>query len=378
MFKKFIHFIEAQIDAFKYGLWRLIGVSDPLQIKCYTGYGNHSTLRVGGRVLQLKNLSKTGASDSAWKNFVNVVKNWFTDEVPAARIEVRFQDFHSRIITDEEGYFEIEIPLETISSDASMWHEVELTLLEPRDQEIVTAQAVAQIPERGSEFGIISDIDDTVIFTGATSILQMVKNTLLGNAHTRVVFNGVSALYAALARGKDGRGRNPFFYVTSSPWNLYDLILQIFELRSIPRGTLFMTDWGIDNQKFFTSGHHRHKKGAIIDILEFYPDLNFILIGDSGQEDPEIYSDILSHYPDRVLAIYIRDVTTGARDEVLSKLVERASKTGTDLVFAEESFQIAEHAVSKGYIRRSEIPAIVGQQQSDRQEAVEEGADPLE
>lgn len=378
MWKRIAHLIETEVDDVKYGVERLAGLQKPLQIKCYNGYGNRDFVRIGGRVLVQADLPKTGASDSAWKNFLNSSRNWFTDEVPGAKLQAAFQNSIIDIVADEEGYFLEEISFDPPGSGSELWAEVELTLLDPVDEMPVTARAVAQVPGAGCEFGVISDIDDTVMHTGATDILSMAKNTLLGNAHTRVVFNGASALYAALARGIDGRGRNPFFYVTSSPWNLYDLITQVFEIRNIPRGTLFMKDWGIDEDKFIKSGHHTHKKKAITDVLEFYPKMKFILIGDSGQEDPEIYTDVLSEFPDRILAIYIRDVTKVDRDAAVKALAEKAREQNVDLILTEESYALAEHAVEKGFIRKSELPAVAGQQQADREEAVEDGADPLD
>lgn len=377
MWKKIVHLIESELDSVRYGIERLAGSSVPLRIQTYLGYGDANSLRVSGRVLRQRNLPEAGASDSEWRNFLNMTRNWFTDEVPHARLEARFRDVVVSGEADEEGYFSIELPAGIETANAAMWQEVELTLLDPVGDDPVTARAIVQLPSLGSEFGVISDIDDTVIHTGATDLFEMAKNTLLGNAHTRVVFNGVSALYAALARGIDGRGRNPFFYVTSSPWNVYGLLTEIFELRSIPRGPLFMTDWGIDDEKFLMSGHHSHKKGAIRRVLSFYPELKFILIGDSGQQDPEIYTDILNEFPGRILAVYIRDVTETPRDANVERLAEKADEMGVDLILAEESNAIAAHAVANGWIRECELPAIAGQAQADGAEAIADGADPL-
>ena len=377
MWKKLIHLVESELDSIKYGIERLVGSNDSLRIESYLGYGNDGFLRLSGRILRQQRLPDSSASDSEWRNFLNMSRNWFTDEVPHARLEARFREKRFETETDEEGYFYFELPLGNLSTNAMMWYEVDLTLVEPVGDSPVTAKALAQMPARGSEFGVISDIDDTVIHTAATDLLQMAKNTLLGNAHTRVVFNGVSSLYSALSRGADGRGRNPFFYVTSSPWNVYRLLTEIFELRSIPRGTLFMTDWGIDESKFFTSGHHSHKKAAIRKVLEFYPSLNFILIGDSGQQDPEIYTDILGEFPGRILAVYIRDVTKRSRDRSVSRLAEKARDSGVDLILTEESLAIAKHACAKGFIRDCDLPAVEGQVRADRAEAVAEGADPV-
>ncbi|MDF1752627.1 MAG: DUF2183 domain-containing protein [Verrucomicrobiales bacterium] len=379
MWKKIINSIETEIDDVKYGLERLFGLQSPLQIKCYNGYGNDERLHVTGRVLVLADMPETGASDSAWRNFINVSRNWLTDDVPFAKLEARFRDQVIEVVADEEGYFSVEIPFTGDHCGAAVWYQVELRLLDPvaKDDSPVKETAFVQVPCKGSEFGVISDIDDTIIHTGATSLIQMIRNVFLGNAHTRVVFNGLTALYDALARGTDGRGRNPFFYVTSSPWNLYDLIAHIFELRSIPRGTLFMTDWGIDEEKFLISSHHSHKKDAIRKILNTYRELKFVLIGDSGQQDPEIYTDILEEFPGRILAVYIRDVTKDSRAESVKALADRAVKQGVDLVLSEESYIVAEHAVANSLIRKCELPAIYGQQLTDREEAVDEGAPPV-
>ncbi|MDF1815025.1 MAG: DUF2183 domain-containing protein [Verrucomicrobiales bacterium] len=373
MWKKLVHVIESEIDDIRYGIERLAGIQKPLQIKAYTGYGNQEYLRVTGRVLARRDIPAVTASDAIWKNFVNISKNWLTDEVPGARIETRYEDTVLETVADEEGYFEIQIPWQSPRSGTAQWPIVELTLLDPVRENPVREFATIQVPGVGGEFGIISDIDDTIMETGATNFLRAARNTFLGNAHTRVVFSGVSALYAALARGRNCSELNPFFYITSSPWNLYDFISHIFELRNVPRGTLFMTDWGIDEDTFLMKGHHSHKKHAIRQVLDTYPELRFVCIGDSGQKDPEIYTEMLDEYPDRFLAFYIRDVTGDKRDKAVTNLIEKASGAGVDMILAEESYTVAQHAAEIDLIRKCELPAILGREKADLAEAEEGG-----
>ncbi len=101
---------------------------------------------------------------------------------------------------------------------------------------------------------MISDLDDTVIQTDVTRVIRMVRNTLLGNARTRHPFPGVAALYRAL-HSSAGAPANPLFYVSSSPWNLYDMLDDFFRLRSIPEGPIFLRDWGLSSKDRSSSGY---------------------------------------------------------------------------------------------------------------------------
>lgn len=368
MWKRVINWLETEIDDIKYGFDKLSGMSDPIEIKCYPGFGNDHKLIVKGRVLRKRETPSSKAADGEWRNFLNVTRNWFTDEVPHARLEISYGEDTCLVTADEEGYFKGTLPGDRVTPSLENWIDVQVRLITESKEPPVTSTAHVQVPCRESEFGIISDIDDTVMETDATSLLAMMKNTFLRNSHTRLVFDGVSAFYAALTRGNDGRGSNPFFYVTSSPWNLHDLIVRVFELRGVPRGTFFMTDWGLDDSKFLMSGHHDHKTAAIESVLETYPKLPFLLIGDSGQKDPEIYSHILEKYPKQILAIYIRDVTQDKRDAEVRNLKETAEKHGVDLILAPDTAAMAQNAASHAWIRDLEIPAIEGQIKADRME----------
>ena len=96
--------------------------------------------------------------------------------------------------------------------------------------------------------------------------------------------------------------------MSSSPWNLYDLLVDFLDLNGIPAGPLMLRDFGLRYEPTAGSGHLGHKLKEMRQILQAYPQLQFILIGDSGQEDPEIYREVVKEFPGRILAIYIRDV----------------------------------------------------------------------
>ena len=207
------------------------------------------------------------------------------------------------------------------------------------------------VPPPQSEFGIISDIDDTIVRTGATNPLTMVRMVVLSNPHTRLPFEGVGAFYDALRKGPDGEGYNPLFYVSSSPWNLYDMLIDFMNINGIPLGPIFLRDLGLEPDHLISNGHHEHKMKQIRTILEAHPDLPFVLIGDSGQEDPEIYREVVQAYPGRIKAIYIRDVTLEERATAIRLLVKELEASKVELVLAADTVAAATHAIEHGLIR---------------------------
>jgi phosphatidate phosphatase APP1 len=211
------------------------------------------------------------------------------------------------------------------------------------------------IPPEDSEFGIISDIDDTIVRTEATNLLRMLRIVLLTSAHSRMPFDHVDSLYRALKRGSDGARTNPIFYVSSSPWNFFDLLKEFFRVHDIPKGPLFLRDWDFSPRKVLGMGHQEHKLVRIRHLFDRYPDLPFLLIGDSGQEDPEIYREIALEHPDRVVAVYIRSVTTPARDREVQAFAEEVRAAGVDMLLVREKTEAAEHAVEKGLIPREAL-----------------------
>ncbi len=153
------------------------------------------------------------------------------------------------------------------------------------------------MPSADARFGVISDIDDTILETGVQRALRMVVQTFTGSALTRTAFPGAPELYRDLAADV-----NPVFYVSSSPWNLHAFLLAFLRHRGFPLGPVLLRDL-LGNR-----AGREQKHARIREILELHPDLSFVLLGDSGEKDPEIYADIVRDHPDRILAVYIREV----------------------------------------------------------------------
>jgi phosphatidate phosphatase APP1 len=345
--------VEDRFDLLKYRLRERLGGRDPLQILPYRGFGTQEVLYLKGRVLEDKGIKTASERDSLWDNLVNMYKRFNSKEVPYAQVSAAFQHIEQRVIADEEGFFDVWIrPPESLPPDR-LWHKVKLKLLEPRraGTGAVEVEGDVLVPPPSAEFGVISDVDDTVVYTNATHWFKMARTVFLNNSRTRLPYKGAAAFYRALIHGSRANALNPLFFISSSPWNIYDLLSDFFRLQDIPLGPLLLRDWGITEDEFLPIRHDSHKIKSIHGILDLYSDLPFILVGDSGQEDPEIYREVVAQYPGRILAVYIRNVngSLDRADEILA-LAAEVSKLGSTMVLAENTYQFAQHAVNHGWI----------------------------
>ena len=292
-----------------------------------------------------------------------------SDEIPGATLSVRFDGKSHLVVTDKEGYFVLNLVPETPVSDDEKWFEVDIELVDApvRFEPGLKTKAEVLVPPADAEYGIISDIDDTIVRTGATNLFAMSRNTFFHNAYTRLPFAGVSEFYKALQRGRNGKRNNPFFYVSSSPWNLYELLRDFMDLNEIPEGPLLLRDFGLNYDNFSTGGGHMgHKFKAIQNILMAYPNLNFVLIGDSGQEDPAIYQEVVRKFPDRILAIYIRDVQLAEREKIAMDISRDLKSHKVEMVVVDNTVEAAEHAAKSGLIFENSIPQIEEDKQQDK------------
>lgn len=369
LFSDSVNLIEDKFDDLTSQLKNRLRLNDPIQIVPYRSYGTVNRLYIKGRVLEDKKIGSSGDKDTILNNLVNMYRRFESDEVPNTTLKVNFQDQVHQMITDEEGYYMLNMePSVTITTE-DIWHPVEIELVDapiPFSERLkVTAEVL--VPPDDAEYGIISDIDDTIVETSATNILAMSRTVFLHNARTRLPFAGVSAFYKSLQLGRNGKRNNPFFYVSSSPWNMYDLLKEFMDLNDIPAGPLLLRDFGLQENKFFSSGGHMgHKFKEIENILLTYPLLNFILIGDSGQEDPAIYKEVVKQYPGRILAIYIRDVQLHDREQIAIKIREELSQDKVEMLILDNTLEAAEHAANRGLIFTEAIPEIKTDKEQDK------------
>jgi phosphatidate phosphatase APP1 len=362
--------VEKNFDDLAHEFRTRLNADDPIQIITYRSYGTADRLYIKGRVLKDKGIVKATDKDTILRNLISMYKRFTTAEIPNARLKVNFQNRQHFAITDEEGYFTLELKTNGVFNQNDLWHEVEVELIDApyAFTKNITSTANILVPPENAEYGIISDIDDTIVKTSATDIFAMARITFLNNALSRLPFAGVAEFYKSLQLGRNGKRNNPFFYVSSSPWNLYDLLIDFLDLNKIPEGPLLLRDYGLD-EKPEDDNHSSHKLKEITNILSAYPDLKFVLIGDSGQEDPKIYSEVVGLFPNRILAIYIRDVQLPERERVAINVAKGLSKSKVEMVIVDNTVEAAEHASKLGLILWESIPEIEKDKNRDKGKA---------
>jgi phosphatidate phosphatase APP1 len=151
--------------------------------------------------------------------------------------------------------------------------------------------------------------------------------------------------------------------VSSSPWNLYDVIDGFLEAQRIPTGPVLLRDWDLGR---LSERHARHKGTVIREIFDTYPELPFLLVGDSGQEDPEIYTELVRERPGRIRAVYIRNVSAQAeRTDRIRALAREVAEAGSALVLADDTLAAARHAAMHGWIASDALSEIGGEKRDD-------------
>jgi phosphatidate phosphatase APP1 len=367
-FRNYVSIIEDKWDDLRNNLSTKLGLNDPVQIVPYRTYGTGNRLYVKGRVLEDQKIASASDKDTILTNLVNMYKRFESDEVPGAELKVKLADEKHFITTDKEGYFVLNVNPVTPIINENLWHTIPIELVNaPIPFEAgLQVDAEVMIPPTDAEYGIISDIDDTVIKTTATNLLAMSRTAFFNNARTRLPFAGVAEFYKALQLGRNGKRNNPFFYVSSSPWNLYDLLKEFLDFNGIPAGPLMLRDTGFEPGTPMRGGHMGHKFKEIKQILEAYPHLQFVLVGDSGQEDPVIYREVVKQFPDRVLAIYIRDVQLPEREKIAIDVSESLREHKVEMIIVDNTVEAAEHAAKNGLIFTDAIPAIVQDKKEDK------------
>jgi len=284
----------------------------------YRGFGNRERYFIQGHVFRGMALRRPKKKNSIWKNIVSMIKMFLVRTVPEAKVELVSPLKSYLTASDENGFFQFEIE-ETL---APGWHKVELKLKENivEGQEEVTVTAEFLILH-DAEYGLISDIDDTFLVSHVTQKPRKIYTLLTKNAESRKPVEGIVDFYNALCRGVSDMA-NPFFYVSSSEWNLYEFLVDFKKHHNLPKGVLQLKELKDSLFDFFKSGYgsHDHKHVKIKKILSAFPTQKFILLGDNGQHDPDIYLQIADEFTDQIRGVYIRGVKKSNRKKTEEKL----------------------------------------------------------
>ena len=329
---------------------------EQILITPYRSYATAHHLYVYGRVLDNEPL-KIKQEQNFFKTVKNTYKQFDSFEIPEAEIELHLpngQKFFTQ--TNGEGYFVFDKQLKDNLAEycnEEGWLQFELYYkgeLYPKTNLIADPfEGKLLVPDEKAEFGVISDIDDTILHTGVTSFLKwrLLKNSLFTNAYKRIPLKGAAELYQKLAIGLQETSRNPMFYLSNSPWNLYEYLKLFLDHNQFPKGPILLRnlrgpfDSTLKPEK-------PHKQRQIINILKSYPHLKFILIGDSGEHDASIYTDIAAQFPNRILCIYLRSVQHKKQMQRVKGIIDNFETTPVLMVNTSE--EAVQHARENGYI----------------------------
>jgi phosphatidate phosphatase APP1 len=331
-----------------------------LVLEPYRGYGSCEAIFLIGRVFRQRHADRETDRDSLADLWRDMRRRIARRAVPGAAVTARFCGTAQRVATDRDGYFRIHLEPQHPPAEAGPWHGVDLVL---EADPPVAARAEVFIPPRRARIAVISDIDDTVMHTGVANKLVMLWRLFVENAESRVAFPGVATLYRALHAGGTGAEGNPMLYVSRAPWGLYEVLSEFFRRHAIPVGPiLFLREWGLSWTHPLPRRAEDHKRVLIAHMLDLYRDLPAVLIGDSGQHDPEVYARVVAEHPGRVRAIYIRNVSADAgRIAEIERIAEAVTGAGASFVLAADSVAMAEHAARLGLIAPEAVEAVAGE-----------------
>jgi len=326
-------------------------------IRTNRGYGSTTEVFLIGRVFRQSHTDHHGSDNSLIGQLRDVRRRITRRAVPDIVVVAEFYGAQERVTTDKDGYFRVHIQPGEMPSTESIWHLMDLHL---EYLPCVRGQGQVFIPPERCRYAVISDIDDTVMETGVANKIRMLWRLFVEDADSRVPFPGVAALYRALYAGSTGDQANPMLYVSRAPWGIYDVIDEFFAQHGIPIGPiLFLREWGLTWMRPFPRKAEEHKRDLINNMLALYRDLPVILIGDSGQHDPEIYRRVVDEHPGRVLAVYIRNVSGDAkRISEIEGLASAVVAQGSSLLLAADSAAIAVHAARLGLISPAAAQAV--------------------
>lgn len=281
-------------------------------VEPYVGYGTDDYSRLVCRTVYGPARHRTGGASRGIRGMMTVPAprvgvRIAIDDVPVETIQVGTSEIYDRVdpAARSDG-------LSAVSDDAGYLDLVADRRLEPGIH-TVSYRVARRRPVKASLFtiapgtgiGVISDVDDTIMVTQAPTVWKAAYNVLLLNPRKRVPVPGMGALFTKIS---DLFPEAPFFYLSTSPWNVEGSIRHFIADHGYPAGPLLLRDLDPRPKTFVPTGV-QHKLEFAEQLMADFPRMRFILIGDDGQRDPTTYATIARRYPGRVLAIAIRQLS---------------------------------------------------------------------
>ncbi len=317
-------------------------------IKVYHGYGHTHNLVVYGHVFKKRANADQLYSKSMFKNIKYLLKIFMLKPYPDVEVTLSFQGQILKATTEKDGFFKFEWSALT-EVDAGL-HTVYLRMEDSFGELIAESTGSVYVPHI-TQYGVISDIDDTVMISHSAKFGKRMRELFIKNPRTRKTFPGVKLHYTSLAYAHTEIDQpNPFFYVSSSEWNLYDYLKETFRYNGLPEGAFLLNS--IKRLKsFFKTGNtgHEGKLLRVMRILKAFPNQRFIFFGDNSQQDPMIYAAIAEKYSKNMAAVYIRNVRKSRVESSMLEL-EKIKVKNVPVFLFNNSYDAIEHSKSIGLI----------------------------
>lgn len=340
-------------------IYRFFGITRDTVIKVYHGYGHVDQLVVYGQVLRQSPLPRRRYRKHVLNNTWALLRLFMVKPYPCARLQACWQNRVLSAQANQDGFFKFEWKDEPGLMQG--WHEIKVQMLNEEGAVIREGSGQVYVPF-STQYGFISDVDDTFLISHSTNLRKRLFVLLTQNARSRKPFEGVVKHYQLLASGNTTpQAPNPFFYVSSSEWNLYDYLLEFVRINKLPPGVFLLNVLKKLNELLKTGqNNHEGKFTRIVRIIESYPNQRFVLLGDSSQQDPHIYEAVVKHFPKQIHAVYIRDVykrNKATVHEVLTKI----ESAGVPCCFFKHSADAILHSKKIGLISTEEaVKAVEG------------------
>ena len=312
----------------------------------YNGYGSANELVVFGHVFGLSPLPRKRYRKNIWTNSLAMLRLFMVRTIPQAPLQLRFNGEVIDGSSEADGFFRFQWKPAVMPPPG--WHGIEVTLLNGRS--FLGGRGLICIPFK-HQYAVISDIDDTFLISHSSNLRKRLYVLFTKNAYSRKPFEGVVKHYQALSfAGAPVPEVNPFFYVSSSEWNLYDFIVDFTRKNELPPG-IFLLNQVKFLSEVWKTGQNRHatKFMRISRVLEAFPDHKFILLGDDSQQDPVIYTSVVQHFSGQISAVYLRNVFP-KNAELVKKAIAEIEAAGVACCHFSHSREALAHSASIGLI----------------------------
>lgn len=319
-------------------------------------YGNEKDVYIRGRVVKDDNVDQVKPFDGAFNNFIRSINLLTNEDIEGVKVKIYFNGKKIRAVTDDLGIFSVKV--NDLGKIQTGYNEVTAEL-ERGQVRFISNRAYGQITVKDSQktdFAIVSDIDDTIQKSYVTDKFKAAQTLLFNNYMTQKAFPGVSELYQALDKNNDGIVNGDVYYISGSPVQISQRIENFLSYNGFPFGSIDLKRIGFSKNVDNPVQQMDYKLEKLRILFDTYPNKKFILFGDNGEKDPEIYREISRKYPNKVIAIYINNVTGDNKNSVRYNQV----------LLTDSAIEAANDLLNNGFIKNTDLEIIKGIVESNK------------